>query len=79
MIPQLGFEAEIKSQPDKEVKEVGEDSQQKHWPKQRKKLETTQEFKSSVRLLGGGEGGGGDVWGGGGWGVYGLGPRRFLQ
>lgn len=47
-----GFWSRNKSQPDKEVKEVGEDSQQKHWPKQRKKLETTQEFKSSVEIAG---------------------------
>lgn len=43
------------------MKEIGEDSQQKDWPKQRKKEGDIGEFKSSVEIAGGRQGG----WGGG--------------
>ena len=61
------------------MKEVGEDSQQKDWPKQRKKVETSREFKKEfsgdcweeVRV---GVGMSGEVRDEG---VYGLGPRMI--
>lgn len=60
-----GFWSRNESQPSKEVKEIGEDSQQKDWSKQRKKEGDIGEFKSSVEIAGGRQGGWGEVWSGG--------------